>query len=262
MKLVILCGGRGTRIRDVSEVLPKAMLPIGDRPMIWHIMKMYAHYGIKDFVLCLGYKGWLIKEFFLNYMAKVSDVTVNLNKKGLAVYRHHRNEDLDWKVTMVETGENSQTGARIWNVRKYLEHSNIFGVTYADGVADIDIKELIETHKKSSLLGTITGVYPASRFGEIQATGNMISSFNEKPNVSTGLFNGGFMVFNKKVIHKYFRPGEDLVLEGETLPNMVKDKQMGVYEHKGFWYCVDTIREYGNLNQMWKENRAPWKVWE
>ena len=143
MKAVILCGGRGTRIRDVSEILPKPMLPIGDKPMLWHIMKIYAYYGIKDFILCLGYKGWVIKDFFLNYRAKVSDISVTLNKQDSVIYHHEHNEELDWNVTLAETGEDSQTGARIWNARRYLEDCDIFSVTYGDGVADIDVDKLV-----------------------------------------------------------------------------------------------------------------------
>lgn len=262
MKTIILCGGKGTRIKDVSEVLPKPMLPIGNKPMLWHIMKIYSHYGIKDFILCLGYKGWVIKEFFLNYCAKVSDITITLNQQNSVIFHHNHNEEVDWNVTLAETGEDSQTGARVWNVRKYLEDCDVFSVTYGDGVGNIDIKTLVESHKKSGLLGTITGVHPSGRFGEIEKSRNKVTQFNEKPNVNTGLINGGFMVFNKRVIDKYFRPGEDLILEGEILPKMVKDKQLAIYEHNGYWQCIDTSREYGLLNQIWKNEKAPWKVWQ
>lgn len=260
MKAVILCGGQGTRIREVSEVLPKPMLPIGGKPILWHIMKIYAHYGIKDFVLCLGYNGWIIKEFFLNYAAKTSDISLTLNRQDSIVY-HNINSDENWKVTLVETGELTQTGARIWNARKYLEDCNFFSVTYGDGVANIDIRSLLEIHKKAGFLGIITGVHPLGRFGEIEINGNMISEFNEKPNVSMGLINGGFMIFKRSVIDKYFREGEDLSLESEVLVKMVKDKQLGVYQHEGYWQCVDTPREYNILNKLWSEKRAPWKIW-
>lgn len=262
MKAIILCGGRGTRMEDISELLPKPMLTIGNKPILWHIMKLYAHYGIKEFVLCLGHKGWVIKEFFLNYCAKVSDVTVTLNESNTVAYHNNHNQILDWKVTMVETGENAQTGARIWNARSYLEDEDIFSVTYGDGVGNIDIRALIQAHKASGLLGTIAGVRPSGRFGEIEFSGNLVSSFDEKPNVSLGLYNGGFMVFNREVLDKYFRPGNDLILEGETLPRMVKDKQLGIYQHQGFWQCVDTVREHQLLNQRWEQNMAPWRVWE
>ncbi|MFA5388577.1 MAG: glucose-1-phosphate cytidylyltransferase [Candidatus Omnitrophota bacterium] len=261
IKAVILCGGQGSRIRDVSEVLPKPMLTIGNMPIIWHIMKIYAYYGIKDFVLCLGYKGWVIKEFFLNYYAKISDISVKLGDAGSIRY-HKLNDESDWNITMVETGDNAQTGARIWNAKKYLEDCDMFSVTYGDGVANIDIKALLKTHKETGFAGTITGVHPSGRFGEMEISGHKIIEFNEKPNVGAGLINGGFMLFNKGVIKEYFRPGDDLVLETEILPKMVKDKQLGFYKHDGFWQCVDTPREYGILNHIWDTNKADWKVWE
>ncbi len=261
IKVVILCGGQGSRIKDVSEVLPKPMLTIGNMPILWHIMKIYSHYGLKDFVLCLGYKGWVIKEFFLNYYAKISDITVKLRDREPVIY-HNVNDDSDWTITLVETGEYAQTGARIWNARKYLEDCDMFSVTYGDGVGDVDIKALMRLHKKSGLLGTITGVHPSGRFGEMEISDNLITEFNEKPNVGMGLINGGFMLFDRTVIRKYFRPGDDLILEGEVLPEMVKDKKIGVYKHGGFWQCVDTPREYSILNNMWNANNAIWKVWK
>jgi len=261
MKAVILCGGQGTRIRDISEILPKPMLSIGPKPILWHIMKIYSYYGVKDFVLCLGYKGWLIKEFFLNYYAKISDITINFEKENCVIY-HNTNDESEWKVTLVETGEDAQTGARIWNAKKYLQDCEMFSVTYGDGLADINIKALVESHKKSGLLATVAGVHPSGRFGEMEINGNMVSEFNEKPNVSKGLINGGFMVFGKDAVNKYFRAGSDLILESEVLTRMAKDKQLGVYVHEGFWFCVDTPREYSILNTMWRENKAVWKVWQ
>lgn len=260
MKAVILCGGRGTRIKDVSEILPKPMLPIGDKPILWHIMKTYAHYGIKDFVLCLGYKGWLIKEFFLNYHAKVSDVTLKLGRLNSLKFSTSTAED-DWTVVLAETGENSQTGARIWNVKKYLEGEKYFCVTYGDGVADINLATLLKIHKKSGLVGTVTGVRPEGRFGELIINDGRVLEFSEKTNVGSGYINGGFMIFDGTKIWKYFRPGEDLVLEGHIFPSIVKDKQLGVFKHDGFWYCCDTPREYMKLNELWEKNMAPWKVW-
>jgi glucose-1-phosphate cytidylyltransferase len=261
IKAVILCGGQGTRIRDVSEVLPKPMLTIGNMPIVWHIMKIYAHYGIKDFILCLGYKGWIVKEFFLNYHSKISDISINLGEPDSVIY-HNSSGESDWNITLAETGENSQTGARVWNARKYLEDCDMFSVTYGDGVADIDIKALIKKHKDSGVLGTVTGVHPSGRFGEMEVSDNIITEFNEKPNVGTGLINGGFMIFDKSVIKKYFRPGNDLILEREVLSKMVKDKQLSLYKHPGFWQCVDTPREYGILNNMWDNNEAIWKIWK
>ncbi|MFH0924535.1 MAG: glucose-1-phosphate cytidylyltransferase [bacterium] len=261
IKTVILCGGQGTRIRDVSEVLPKPMLPIGGMPILWHIMKIYSHYEVTDFVLCLGYKSWIIKEFFLNYQAKISDIELTLGDNKLCHFYSPHDED-KWRIILAETGEIAQTGARIWNIRQYLKDCDLFCMTYGDGVADINIRAVIKMHKKSGLLGTITGVHPAGRFGEMEAEDNIIYQFAEKPNVSTGMINGGFMVFNREVLDKYFRKGETLALEGEVLNKMVKDRQLGVYHHKGFWQCVDTPREFSYLNDLWKKGKATWKVWK
>ena len=260
MKAVILCGGIGTRIRDVSEILPKTMLPIGDKPILWHIMKIYANYGIRDFVLCLGYKGWTVKEFFLNYHTKVSDVTVSLGKSDCIQFYSATDED-DWNVTLAETGEKSQTGARIWNVRKYLEGEKYFCVTYGDGVSDINISDLLDVHKKSGVVCTVTGVRPEGRFGELVIEKDKVTEFSEKTNVRSGYVNGGFMVFDAAKVWKYFRHGEDLILEGHVLAQIARDGQLGVYKHDGFWYCCDTPREYAKLNELWESTKAPWKMW-
>jgi len=260
MKAVILCGGKGTRIRDASEVLPKPMLPIGGKPMIWHIMKTYAAYGIKDFVLCLGYKGWLIKEFFLNYRSKISDISLTLGHHD-SIKFHNPIDEGDWKVTLVETGDNSQTGARVWNVKKYLEGEDRFCVTYGDGLADVNIAALLEEHKRSGLTGTISAVHPAGRFGEIEVVNGKVEEFNEKPNVGSGYINGGFMVFDNHRVWDYFRPGSDLILEVDVLPKISAAGELGVYEHNGFWMGVDTVREYNEMNKMWASNKAKWRVW-
>ena len=259
MKVVILCGGQGTRIRDVSEVLPKPMLPIGSRPILWHIMKIYAHYGFKDFILCLGYKGWLVKEFFLNYHAQTSDVTLTLGNRQSIEY-HGQSHEADWKITLVDTGEDSQTARRIWMVREFLNGDQNFCVTYGDGVADVNIKALIDSHKKSGQTVTLTGVQPSGRFGEIETDGAMIREFNEKPNVSTGLINGGFMVFKTSVIKDYLKSGANLSLESDVLPAIVKKKKAGIYKHPGSWQCVDTPREYNLLNSLWAQKKAFWKL--
>jgi glucose-1-phosphate cytidylyltransferase len=261
MKAVILCGGQGTRIRDVSEVVPKPMLPIGGRPVLWHIMKLYAHYGIQDFVLCLGYKGWVIKEFFLQYKAMMSDVTVHLGEHGKIEF-HGEMEEAGWKVTLVDTGEKAQTGARIWNARKYLGDEENFCMTYGDGVANINIGKLVDVHRSGGRVATLTGVRPAGRFGEIDyEEDGRIKNFNEKPNAAGGYINGGFMVFNTHKIFSYMRAGEDLNLEQEVLPKMAKDGQLGAFHHDGFWQCMDTMREFTLLNEMWEKRQAPWKVW-
>jgi glucose-1-phosphate cytidylyltransferase len=264
LKAVILCGGQGTRIRDISEVVPKPMLSIGDKPILWHIMKIYAHYGITDFILCLGYKGWAIKEFFLNYKAQMSDVTLTLGK-GPEQVRYHQalSDEAQWQITLAQTGENAQTGARIWNIRRYLKDSDAFLVTYGDGVADVNLTALIHAHKKSHALGTVTGVHPSGRFGEMEVSAqDKVLEFNEKPNVSAGMINGGFMIFQTEALDTYFRPGEDLILETEVLTRMAQEKRLGVYRHPGFWQCVDTPREYHQLNELWKSGKASWKVWK
>ncbi|MCA9399736.1 MAG: NTP transferase domain-containing protein [Candidatus Omnitrophica bacterium] len=259
MKVVILCGGQGTRIRDVSDILPKPMLPVGGKPILWHIMKIYAQHGFKDFILCLGYKGWVIKEYFLNYRAKNSDFTINLGSKDVSY--HSQNDESDWNVTCIDTGEASQTAARLWNVREYLKNTDTFCVTYGDGVADINITELVEEHKNSKRLLTITGVKPLGRFGEIEVEGGTIKEFNEKPNVSTGIINGGFMVFRKKAIEKYFSGQVDQSLEADVIPHIVKDKQAGVFQNHRKWKCIDIHREYTQLNRIWDAKKKKKKKW-
>lgn len=259
VKAVILCGGQGTRIRDVSDVVPKPMLPIGGRPILWHIMKLYAHHGVRDFVLCLGYKGWSIKEFFLQYEAMTSDLTVHVGAK--TVEYHGSTAETGWRVTLVETGEAAQTGARIWNARRYLEGCPRFCLTYGDGVADLNVTELLAAHARSGRIGMLSGVRPAGRFGEIEMEEGLVRHFHEKPNTTAGYINGGFMVFDTARALPYFRPGEDLNLEQEVLPRMVKDGQLGVRNHDGFWQCMDTLREFNLLNELWAHGKAPWKVW-
>lgn len=261
MKVVILCGGQGSRIRDVSEVVPKPMLSIGDKPILWHIMKIYSHYGFNDFILCLGYKGWIIKDFFLNYYAKTSDISLTLGKKDSITYHNSNSSEEGWNITLVDTGEYAQTGTRVKCIQKHLDGVDLFSLTYGDGIADINIRELLMTHKQSGLLGTITGVHPAGRFGEIELKENRIYEFNEKPNVSTGLINGGFMIFNTQVFDKYFEEDKDLILERDVIPKIVQDNQVGVYRHEGFWDCMDTPREYAQFNELWNQNKAPWRVW-
>ncbi|MCZ7556204.1 MAG: glucose-1-phosphate cytidylyltransferase [Bacteroidia bacterium] len=261
MKVVILCGGRGTRIRDVSDVIPKPLLPIGPQPILWHIMKLYAHYGLKDFVLCLGYNGWKIKEYFLNFHAMTRDFTVTLDGAS-SVEFHSESEVVDWKVTLVDTGDQAMTGARLWNVRKYLKDEDAFCLTYGDGVADIDIAASIAFHRAHGKVATIAGVHPASRFGEIVLDGDTVTHFNEKPNIREGRINGGFMVFDGKRVWDYLWPEESLSLETEPLPAMAKDGQMASFRHDGFWQCMDTAREFKLLNDIWHEGKAPWKLWD
>jgi glucose-1-phosphate cytidylyltransferase len=257
MKVVILCGGQGTRIRDMNEVLPKPMLTIGERPILWHIMKTYAAYGITDFVLALGHKGWLIKEYFLNYQPMMSDFTTSLREHRKIKF-HNEVSEADWNVTLVNTGEHTMTGGRIWRTRRYIEQDDLFCATYGDAVADIDIAKLIDHHRASGLVGTLSAVRAAGRFGEIQESGGRVVSFEEKPVVTAGRINGGFMVFDGKRIWDYLNDSDDLVFEREPMQRMVRDGELGVYPHDGNWQCMDTPREYALLNDLWNKGAAFW----
>lgn len=259
VKVVILCGGRGTRLREDTEMRPKPLIEIGDRPMLWHIMKIYSHYGFKDFILCLGYKGELIKEYFLNYEAMNNDFTIKLGEKNKITF-HNRHLEEGWNVTLVDTGKETQTGARIKKIEKYID-SEIFMVTYGDGVGNIDIKRLVDYHKKHKNIGTITGVHPSSRFGELVIKDNKIKEFNEKPQVKEGFINGGFFVFNKKFFAS-LSENNNCYLEHEPLEGLAKKNHLSVYLHRDFWQCMDTQRELGILNDLWKQRKAPWKIWK
>lgn len=257
MKAVILCGGHGTRIRDVSELIPKPMLPIGGMPILWHIMKVYARHGIKHFVLCLGYKSWVIKEFFLNCRAMQSDVTVELGR-GQVTY--HSGHDDDWAVTLAETGEDTMTGGRVMAIRKYVGNET-FCLTYGDGIADVDIGALLGRHRRSGLAATLTAVQTVGRFGELEIQGDRVTRFQEKPDSTAPRINGGFMVLDGHRIWPYFEDRADLVLEHEPLALLARDGQLGVYHHEGYWQCMDTLREYDQLNKLWNSGSAPWKTW-
>ena len=260
MKAVILCGGQGTRIRDANELLPKPMLPIGGKPMLWHIMKLYAGYGVKDFVLCLGYKGWVIKEFFLNYRAMMADITVHLNHHAAVDFIGSHDEE-DWRITLAETGEHTQTGGRVSAIRRYVEKDDVFCLTYGDGIADIDIGSLLAFHRSHSKIATITAVRPPGRFGELRLEGPMVQQFNEKPQTSQGFINGGFMVLDSERIWEYLGHDSQDILEREPLQRLVADGQLSAFEHTGFWQPMDTLREYTLLNDLWATGKAPWKKW-
>jgi glucose-1-phosphate cytidylyltransferase len=260
MKVVILCGGQGSRIRDVSETVPKPMLQIGGKPILWHIMKIYASHGIMDFILCLGYKGWIIKEFFLNYLPMISDCTITLGCHAEIEF-HDFIDEAPWRVTLVDTGDHTMTGNRVWRVRKYLKDEDHFCLTYGDGVGDIDISALIAQHHKLGLVGTLTGVKVTGRFGELEGDRGKVVEFNEKPVMTSGRINGGFMVFDAGRVWDYFNDSDDLILERDPLPRMVADRQLGIYEHDGYWQCMDTLREYNMLNDLWEQGKAPWKIW-
>jgi glucose-1-phosphate cytidylyltransferase len=260
MKTVILCGGYGTRIRDVAEDLPKAMIPLGEFPILWHIMKYYAHFGHEDFILCLGYKGQIIRDFFLNYDSHISDFTITLGTGGKLQY-HNRTTEENWKVTLAETGLTSLTGARIRKVRKYLAGEENFMLTYGDGVGDVDLEKLLDFHRAHGRVLTVTGVRPPGRFGEIMsADDGTVLEFNEKPQAHQGRISGGFFVCRSELFD-YLDERDDLVFEVEPINRLVADRQMMVYEHEGFWQPMDTYRDYKLLKGLYEGGKAPWVVW-
>jgi glucose-1-phosphate cytidylyltransferase len=262
MKTVILCGGYGTRIREVAENLPKPMIPIGEQPILWHIMKYYAQFGHQDFVLCLGYKSEVIKNYFLNYGTVPSDLTVTLGGESPNQKRVPTQED-GWKITLAETGLNAMTGARLNRIKNHIGEDKTFMLTYGDGVGDVNLDALLEFHHSHGRIATVTGVHPPGRFGELvyDEESKNVQGFNEKPQVSGGLINGGFFVFNREVFD-YLSDDEDLVLEQDPIRNLVADAQLQVFEHDGFWQPMDTSREYSLLNDMYKNNQAPWVKWK
>jgi len=260
MKAVILCGGQGTRIRDANELLPKPMLPIGGKPIVWHIMKMYARHGVKEFVLCLGYKGWLIKEFFLNYKAMTTDLTVTLGQHG-AVEVLGRTDEEDWRVTLAETGEETMTGGRVAAVRKYVEGDEPFLLTYGDGVSDVDVGRSIAFHKAHGKVATVTAVRPPGRFGEMVIEGGKVTEFNEKPQATEGFINGGFFVLDGRKIWRYLGEDRRTLFEREPLQKLAQERELAAFSHTGYWQPMDTAREYGLLNELWASGKAPWKTW-
>lgn len=261
VKAVILCGGQGSRIRDVNEVLPKPLLPIGDKPIVWHIMKGYAVHGITHFVLCLGYKGWLIKEFFLNYRAMTSDLTVHLGQRGAVEFVSRHTEDEAWDVTLAETGEATQTAGRIAAIRRYVEEDGLFCLTYGDGVANVDIGRLLAFHQEHGKVATVTATRPPGRFGEIDLDGAFVSRFNEKPQASSGRINGGFFVLDSGRIWDYLGDDPSVAFEREPLQRLAADRQLVAFEHTDFFQPMDTAREFRLLNDLWESGAAPWKTW-
>lgn len=260
MKTVILCGGMGTRIRDVNENIPKPMIPIGRQPILWHIMKIYSAGGFNEFILCLGYKGQVIKEFFLNYYTMINDITIDLSTPNAIEY-HDGNSREEWKVTLADTGIDTMTGARVARIKKYLGSDKNFMLTYGDGLADINITALVEFHKSHGKMVTVTGVHPAGRFGEMELSeGGRVRAFAEKPQVSEGRINGGFFVMRKEFIDRYLIEKSDLILEQSPLSQCAKDGELVSFNHDGYWQPMDTYREYRILNKLWAEGKAPWKV--
>lgn len=258
MKVVILCGGFGTRISDVATDIPKPMIPIGPYPIIWHIMKFYSSYGHNDFVLCLGYKKQVIKDFFLNYEAHTKDFTISLSQQKKIEF-HTDHDESSWKITLADTGLNSMTGARVARIKKYVGNDD-FMLTYGDGVGDIDIDKLLAFHRSHGKVLTVTGVRPPGRFGELVDEGGQVTEFNEKPQATGGRISGGFFIANSHLFD-YLNDDEGLVFEQEPVHKLVADGELMVYEHDTFWQPMDTSREYKLLNELYDKGKAPWVRW-
>jgi glucose-1-phosphate cytidylyltransferase len=259
MKVIILCGGMGTRLKEETEYKPKPMVEIGGRPILWHIMKLYANYGFKDFILALGFKGDVIRNYFLNYQFYNNDITVHLGEKdSVEIIGNH--EEHDWKVTLVETGQDSMTGYRVKLCERFVGEEN-FMLTYGDAVSNVEISKLIDFHKSHGRIGTVTGVYPPSRFGDLTVSGDIVKRFKEKPKIQDGQnpINGGFFIF-KREFFSMIPSDPSCDLEREPLENLAKDAQLAVYKHHGFWQCMDTYRDYLLLNKLWMSN-PEWKIW-
>jgi len=260
MKVVILCGGLGTRLREETEFRPKPMVNIGSRPILWHIMKVYASYGHKDFILSLGYKGQMIKEYFYHYELSNTAVTISLGNRGIKKLSVHQPYDeIGWNITMIDTGDKALKGARLKRAEKYI-NDELFMVSYGDTIANIDLNELLVFHRRHKKIATVTGINPASRFGELKTRGDKVESFVEKPDASLGLINGGFFVFNRKIFD-YLSNKDNCDLEVGTLERIAHKGELMVYKHNGFWACMDTIRDMEYLNELWAQNKAKWKVW-
>ena len=264
MKTVIFCGGRGTRIREVTDnAVPKPLVPIGKFPILWHIMNHYAYYDFKDFVFCLGYLGWQIKSYFLNFKAMINNFSIQINTPNNPTFYNHKQSEINWKTTFVETGENAQTGARVRKIRAFVEDDPLFMLTYGDGLSDVNIQKLVQFHKKHGKIGTVTGVRPSGRFGEIEVSNNLlVSVFHEKPQTSGGRINGGFFVFDSKRLWDYLPEGDDLNFEVGPLRELANDGELMMFPHDGFWQPMDTYREYKLLNDIWEEGlkngNIPW----
>ncbi|MCK9630271.1 MAG: glucose-1-phosphate cytidylyltransferase [Methanoregula sp.] len=260
MKTAILCGGYGTRIRDVADNIPKPMIPIGEYPILWHIMKYYASWGHDQFVLCLGYKGDIIRDFFANYRSHTMDFTIDMSGKSAVEY-HNSQIAENWVVTLAETGQHAMTGARIKKVRKYFQDDDNFMLTYGDGVGNIDLEKLVAFHNSHGKILTVTGVRPPGRFGELQCDNSgLVTEFNEKPQSTGGRISGGFFICRKEIFD-YIDDREDTIFEQEPLRNLVSAGEMMVYKHDGFWQPMDTSREYKLLNQVYEQKKAPWVIW-
>lgn len=255
MKAVILAGGLGTRISEESHLRPKPMIEIGGKPILWHIMKMYSHHGINEFVICLGYKGYIIKEYFSNYFLHMSDVTFCMEQNSVEIHQKYAEP---WKVTLVDTGETTMTGGRLRRVAPYISEET-FCFTYGDGVSDLDISRLISFHKSVGRLATVTAIQPPGRYGALQMDGDAVHSFQEKPAGDGAWINGGFFVLDPSIL-AYIKD-DNTVWEAEPLQRLAIDGQLAAYRHQGFWQAMDTLREKNQLEQLWSSGKAPWKTW-
>lgn len=255
MKCVILAGGLGTRISEETTVKPKPMIEIGGRPILWHIMKIYSHHGITDFVICCGYKGYIIKEYFANYFLHMSDVTFDMSSNTMEV--HHRKSE-PWRVTLVDTGDSTMTGGRIKRVADYIGEDD-FCMTYGDGVGDVDIAATLAFHKSHGRLATMTATQPPGRFGALDLDGTIVRNFLEKPHGDGGWINGGFFVLSHKVLDLI--SGDDTIWERQPLEHLARNDQLQAYQHNGFWQPMDTLRDKSHLEELWATGKAPWKVW-
>ena len=258
MKAVVLCGGLGTRLREETEYRPKPMVEIGGRPILWHIMKMYAHHGFREFVLCLGYRGNMIKEYFLNYEAMNNDFSICLGRQSQICY-HGTHDEQGFAVTLADTGLNTMTGGRVRRIQRYVQDEP-FMLTYGDGVADIGLDELLKFHAAHGKTATVTGVRPLSRYGELLVEDGRVREFSEKPPAQEAYISGGFFIFQRRFF-EYLSDDDACVLEREPLERLSREGQLMSYVHKGFWHCMDTYRDFVALNELWKKG-APWKVWD
>ena len=261
MKTVILCGGKGTRIRDVSDQIPKPMIPVGPYPILWHIMRGYAAAGFNDFVLCLGHKGTAIKDFFRNYREMISTFTIDFAAGGTVSY-DDIHEAIDWRVTLAETGEETMTGSRVKRIQRFIGDDELFLLTYGDGVSDVPIEKVVEFHRRHGRILTICGVRPPGRFGEVDCNEiGQVTEFNEKPQATGGRISGGFFVCDRRLFNYLDPVRDDEMLEAGPMRRLAQEGQMMMYPHDGFWQCMDTYRDYALLNDLWNRGEAPWRIW-
>jgi len=256
LKAVILAGGLGTRISEETHLKPKPMIEIGGKPMLWHIMKLYSAYDVNEFIICCGYKGYLVKEYFANYFLHMSDVTFDMTENKMEVHQQHADP---WKVTLVDTGENTMTGGRLKRVAEYIKNEKVFCFTYGDGLANVDISASIDFHNSHGKLATVTAVQPPGRFGALTITDHTVRGFTEKPKGDGGLINGGFFLLSPKCIDLI--ENDTTSWELEPLELLAQNGELKAYEHSGFWQPMDTLREKNMLEDMWSSGKAPWKIW-